>query len=134
MSTKTYDPGKLQLILGAAPITGFADGTFLTVEQDEDSFAVRTGADGEVTRTRMASRTATMTIVLLATSLSNAILTGLAETEVIFPVLIKDGANVVSAGEGWVQKPPTVERGVEAADSEWVVRLAKWTPVLAGNP
>lgn len=133
-TTKTYDPSGVQTILGAAPITGFADGTFITVEQDEDSYATRTGADGEVVRTKMVARTATMTIVLLSTSLSNLILTGLHATEVIFPVLLKDGATIIAAGEAWVQKPASFERGVDAGDAEWVLRLAKWNPVHGGNP
>jgi hypothetical protein len=133
-TTHTYDPQKCLLILGAAAVSGFADGTFVTVEQDEDSWTTRTGADGEVTRTRMAARTATMSLTLMATAVFNAILTGLHATDVIFPVLIKEGANIIAAGEAWVQKPPAFERGVEAADAEWTIRIAKWNPVFGGNP
>jgi len=134
MATSTYDPQKFQIILGAAPVSGFADGTFITVEQDGDDFSKKVGADGEVARSRMANRSATMAMTLMATSLTNLILTGLRATEVIFPILIKDGANVIAAGEAWVKKPPAFERGAEAGDAEWTIDIAKWNPVFGGNP
>lgn len=134
MTTRTYDPQKVQVILGAAPVSGFADGTFITIEQDDASWMKKAGADGEVVRTRKASRMATMTLTLLATSTFNAILTALHASDAIFPVLVKDGATIIPAGEAWVEKPPAFERGAEAADAEWVIALAKWTPVFGGNP
>jgi hypothetical protein len=134
MAVHTYDPQKVQVIVGAAPISGFADGTFLTVEQEGDDFTTTVGADGEVTRTRNAARNATMALTLKSTSLANAILSGLRASEAVFPILIKDGANIVAAGEGWIQKPPAFERGDEAGDHEWMLALGKWSPVFGGNP
>lgn len=133
-TTHTYDPQKCMIIIGAAPASGFADGTFVTVEQDEASWSKKVGADGEVTRTRRAQRSATMALTLMATSTFNAILTALHDADAIFPVLIKDGANIIAGGEAWVEKPPAFERGVEAADAEWTLALAKWVPVFGGNP
>ena len=135
MSVKEYDPQKVQVIIGAAPASGFAPGTFITVEQDEDNFVTRVGADSEVTRTRLSGRTATMTLTLLATSVFNAVLSGLEQTEVIFPILLKDGATIISGGEAWVQKPPGFERsGDDSSDTEWLIKIAKWSPVFGGNP
>ncbi len=133
--TKEYDPQKVQVIVGAAPVSGFAPGTFITVEQDENNFSTRVGADGEVTRTRLSNRMAVMNLTLLATAVFNAVLSGLEQTEVIFPVLLKDGATIISAGEAWVEKPPGFERsGDDSSDTEWIIRLARWRPFFGGNP
>jgi len=134
MTTREYDPQKVQIILGAAPITGFAAGTYVSIEQDEASFETVVGADGEVARARRAARTGTMTLTLMHTSIANAILTGLHASDVIFPVLVKDGANVVVSGEAWVEMPAAFERGVEVGDSEWTIKLAKVSFALLGNP
>ncbi len=134
MATSTYDPQRVLIILGAAPVSGFADGTYVTIEQDGESFTKKVGADGEVARTRMASRMATMALTLMATSTFNAILSALHAADAIFPVLVKDGANIISSAEGWVEKPPAFERGTEVGDAQWTIALAKWVPVFGGNP
>lgn len=131
---RTWDPQKCMIILGAAPMSGFADGTFVTVEQDEVSFTKRVGADGEVTRSKRAQKSATMQLTLMATATMNAILSAYHEADLIFPVLIKDGANIIASGEAWVEKPPPFERGVESGDAQWTIALAKWEPVFGGNP
>lgn len=133
-SVATYNPEKCQIVLGAAPVTGFADGSFVTVEQDEDSWSLKAGADGEVARSKRVARTGTMTLTLLATSISNAILTALHEATDPFPVLIKEGGTVIFAADGWVQKPAAFERGTDVSDTEWTIRLAHVDLSHAGNP
>lgn len=130
----TYDPTKMQVIIGANPASGFTDGTFISVSQDNDSYAKRTGADGEVARSKMANRGATMTLTLLSTSLTNAALSAYHLAGTIFPVTIKDGSNVVFGAQCWVQRPPNVDRGTDVSDSEWTIAIAEWTPSLGGNP
>lgn len=134
MPIPTFDPASHKVVLGAAVMRGFSDGSYITVEQDENTFELRAGADGEVARAKRAGRTATMTLRLLATSLSNAILTAYHAADAVFPVLVEDGANAILAAEGWIEKPAAYERGVEVADAEWTIRLVrpKWT--LGGNP
>lgn len=134
MAVHTYDPQKVQIILGAAPVTGFADGTFVTVEQEGDDFTTKVGADAEVTRTRNAPRNATMLLTLMATSTFNAVLSALRESQAVFPILVKDGATVIAAAEAWIQKPPPFERGTEAGDAQWTIAIGKWNPVFGGNP
>ncbi len=130
----TYDPSATQIILGATPMSGFADGTFVSVEQDEDSFSTKTGADGEVARAKRVGRTGTMKLTLLATSIMNAVLSAYNAADTVFPVLVKEGASIVFASDGWVQKPAAFERGTDVADCEWTIRLKNVAITHGGNP
>lgn len=130
----TYDPTKMMVVIGAVPASGFADGTFVSVSQDGESFTKKVGADGEVARARMANRSGTMTLTLMSTSVTNAALTAFHTAETIFPVQIKDGSNVVFGAQCWVEKPPTLERGTEVGDAEWTIAIAKVEWALDGNP
>lgn len=134
MGVATYDPQKTQVILGAAPVSGFADGTFISIEQDDESFTLRKGADGEVARARQSARSATLTLTLMSTSTFNAILSAFHATDVIFPVLVKEGASIVAAGEAWIEMPAAFERGTDVGDAEWTIRIAKANFVHGGNP
>ncbi|MFH0902143.1 MAG: phage protein [Pseudomonadota bacterium] len=130
----TFDPEKMQIVIGTVPMSGFASGTFVTVEQDGNSFNTKVGADGDVARAKIVGRPGTMKLTLMATSISNAILTALHAAEGVFPISIKDGSNTVFAAEAWIEKPASFERGDEIADTEWTFKLAKVTLVLDGNP
>jgi hypothetical protein len=52
MSFKTYDFRAGVLVVGGVPMTGFADGTAIRVEFDEEQFTKTTGADGLTTRSK----------------------------------------------------------------------------------
>lgn len=43
MSVRTYDPKQVIITVGGIPMSGFADGTFLTVDRDDDQWAKVTG-------------------------------------------------------------------------------------------
>ena len=134
MGVSTFDPQKTQCILGVAQMSGFTDGTFINVEMDDVIFEKKVGADGEVARAKKPGQTATATLTLMSTSLSNLILSGYYATDAVFPALFKEGATVVFAPEAWIEKAPAFERGTEVGDSEWVIAMGKTTIVHGGNP
>lgn len=129
----TFDPERCTIALGPSQITGFAPGTFVTVEQTDPSFVVRAGADGEVARARKPARVATMTLTLMSTALANAVLSALAESEEIFSVLIKEGNTAVFGAQAWVEKPANFERGDEVTDTEWSITIAHVKLEHGGN-
>ena len=47
MSVRTYDPKQVIITIGGVPMSGFSDGTFLTVDRDDDQWAKVTGAGRE---------------------------------------------------------------------------------------
>ena len=52
MSVRTYDPKAVAVLIGGVPIGGFADGTFISVERDNDTFQKVSGSDGIVSRAK----------------------------------------------------------------------------------
>ncbi len=127
MGVKTFDPAKVSLIFGGHIVEGFADGTFITAARNNDTWSRQGGASGEQTRTKSNDRSGTMTIVLMQSSISNAVLQGFASADEIsnagkVPALIKDGncSEIVTAETAWVQKPADKEHGKEASDRTWI--------------
>ena len=123
--TKTYDPQTCSITVGAVPISGYAGGTYISVEQAGESFVTKVGCDGEVARARRADRSGSAKITLLHTSISNAYMTALHASEDVVPVLVKEGNTVVFASECWVQKPAAFSRGEDVGDTEWTLAVAK---------
>lgn len=138
MSVKTYDPSKVLVIVNGNIMSGFADGTFVVVEREVEAFAKVVGADGEVTRTKSANKSGSMTITLKQTSASNLVLSALANLDEassagVVPVILKEASSVAFATEGWVQKQPPMEYGNEAGDREWIIDLASIEMLHSGN-
>jgi len=129
----TFIPADTSCVFDGNQMTGFADGTFIVVEREEDSFTKHVGADGEVSRTLNANKSGTATLTLKQTSDSNRILYGLLATDEddgsgVAEFMLKDNlTNKTYASEAWIQKPPPVEYGKEQSDREWVFSLAKIT-------
>lgn len=140
MGVKTFDPKQVQVIIGGNQITGFADGEFVNVERDEDTFTKVVGADGEVSRSKSNNRSGTLTLTLLQTSASNDILSAIMIADElsnsgIVPVYIKDtlGTSVLFAGEGWIMKPPAHANDKEITNREWAIQLASVDIFIGGN-
>ena len=128
MSVKNWDPKKHQVIVAGSPATGFANGTFIVVARNNDSFTLGTGADGEGARAQSNDRSGTIVITLLHTSLTNDVLAAaLAADELtgngVFPVLVKDlnGTMLAQAETMWVRKPADSSRGREVEETEWTL-------------
>src|SRR3990167_4682577 len=112
MSLKTYDPKSVMVLVGGVPMSGFSEGTFVTVARDEDSFSKVTGADGETSRAKRNNRSGSMTLVQHQTSPSNDVLSALALADElanagVVPVMVKDasGRSLLFSALGWIKKP-----------------------------
>ena len=113
MSVYTYASDEVRIIVGGVPISGLADGTFVSVARDEQAFTKVTGADGTTSRAKSANRSGSITLTLSQTSPSNDVLSALAVADEetgagVVPVLIKDGSgrSVHATDAAWVQKMP----------------------------
>jgi hypothetical protein len=131
MSVKTYDPKQGVLTVGGFPISGFADGTYIMATRQQDGFVSSAGADGEIARAKSNDKRTDLTITLMQTSLSNDVLSGIAQYDErtgkgVVPVAYKDlsGTTTIFSGSGWVRKLPDVERSKEISNVEWVMELA----------
>lgn len=122
---KTYDPKKILISLGSHVVTGYSDGTYVTIEANGDGITKKVGCDGEVVRSIDPDSTAKVTLTLLMQSPSIAWAQkqhdyDKATGDGTFPVLIKDlkGGLVFSASDAWITKPPNREFGKEAPERE----------------
>ena len=138
---RTYDPKAVRIIIGGAPIGGFAAGTFLTLAMDEDAFSKETGADGETARAKSNNNGGTAVLTLMQTSPSNDVLSGIAEADRlsnagVVPILIQDGSGrtTLFSATGWIRKQADAAFGLEIEDLEWTMDLADVAYFVGGNP
>lgn len=139
---KTYNPKEVILTVGPYIISGYADGSFITVERNEDAWSLQIGTDGEGTRSKSNNRSGTVTTRLMQSSDSNQVLSALALADEqsgagIVPIFIKDGSpggtTLVIAESGWVRKLPSVEYDRTALGREWVLETDVLTINVGGN-
>ncbi len=127
---KTYDCKKFKMLFGTEIITGYAAGTFISIEPQGDGTTAVVGCDQEIVRSiDPESILAQVTITLLQSSSSNTMLSGLKDVDNqsgagISPLIIKDltGNSVFISDQAWIVKKPNLQRGKTAEDGncEWV--------------
>ena len=128
-----YNTGQVSLSLGGVPLSGFGEDAMVSIEWDSDITTDKVGVDGEVTASKTNDRRATATITLMESSPSNAVLTGFflarkagGDAIGVVPFFMEDGISgeTVIGPEAWVLKAPSVEKGKEAGEREWSIRIA----------
>lgn len=127
MSVRELDPMNVNAISDGHVTTGFADGTFIQMEQDEESFTTMVGAKGEVSRTKNANKMGTFTVTLSQTSPSNAHYARLARTGKIHPFYVIDQNDGSRSGgrECWVEQQASKEWAKEEQSREWTIKVAE---------
>lgn len=128
----TYSAEQVIVTVGGVIVSGFADGDFITAKYDEDRYGMMTGADGEVGRTKTASRTGTIEIMLAHTSLANTELSALFNLSLIggidgpIPVGVADlsGRGLVTASKCWIKTAPDWTRGKDIVENTWTLQAA----------
>ena len=137
---KTYASDQVVMIVGGIPLSGFADGTFVEIEQLGDGTSSQSGGDGEIARAFSPDKRYQVTITLQNTSSGNDTLNGLlAADEVtrkgIFPVLIEDlsGRTIFAASQAWLNKRPNAALSKAIENRAWVLTTGAPLYTLAGN-
>ncbi len=132
-----YSPADVALSVHGNIISGFSDGAMVVVEREVDAFTKVVGADGEVSRTRSANKSGSVTITLKQDSDSNSILGAIAALDELTgaetgPLALTDLAgNTVFAANCWVKKLPKVEYGKDLTNREWVLECDNIQPEFA---
>ena len=113
MATATYDPGQVVANFLGSIITGYAEGTFVEVEYNEDAVSLHVGAAGDGVRSINRNRSGLIRFTLLGSSPSNDVLTAAAALDQLTgdgkgPCFIKDlsGTSLHLAPTAWVRKLP----------------------------
>jgi hypothetical protein len=140
MASKTYDSKQVAITIGVALMSGFAENSMIKVERNEDTWKLQVGTDGTTTRSKTNNRSGKITLSLMQTSASNAILSGFALLDETLnagavPVLIKDlnGLSLYSAAQAWVMKPPAGDLEANAKERTWVIETGELLWFEGGN-
>lgn len=138
--SETYDPKQVTVVFAGIPIDGFAEDIY-AVSKNEDAFNLRVGATGRSSRALNANESGRVTITLLQTSPSNALLSAQHELDKatgdgVGVLSIKDlsGGDRVFAQEAWIVKDPDMENNNEVGQREWVLESGNLVMTAAGNP
>ena len=133
MSVSTYDIKDVNLVVNGVIITGFAEGSVITSEKNEDNFSTHVGVKGEVTFAESNDPTGMITCVLKNTSPSVSYLEGLSNKKgknaIISAQVIDLNTNGVNSGgtECRVMKPANKEYSNEETEREFSIYVADYT-------
>lgn len=135
MSVAQYDPDLIDVVIDVATMSGFQEDSIVEFEYEDEFYEIVKGVDGDVSRSRKVPRTGKLTIHLLNTSKSNAVLSALMApgftsgngTADVFVVMLRDrnGASIVSCDTCWIQKAPNVSHAGKAQPRDWVIYMQK---------
>lgn len=113
----SYDPKKVNVIVGGRTITGFAADGVVSVTKNEDSITPAVGAKGDVTYSENANESGTIAITLMSTSSSLSYLRELEAKRRAVNVTISDVNDAdtftLSADNCRVMKMPDLTRNKE---------------------
>jgi hypothetical protein len=137
----TYDASTVSVIVGSHIVKGIADGTFVSITRNSDTYTKKIGAAGEVARVKTSDRSGRMTITLAQTSPSNDYFSGLYIADETrnagkVPVLVTEngGTSVAKAGEAWIVKPANLEYGNDIINRVWIFELADLVMTVGSVP
>lgn len=119
VSVTTYDPKKVNVIVGGRVITGFASDGVVTLAKSEDSVTPSVGAKGDVTYSENANESGTVSLTLMSTSSSLPYLRDLEAKRRAVNVSITDANNdtafTMNEDNCRITKMPDVARQKEQA-------------------
>lgn len=123
---RTYDPSQIIVTWGAIIMTGFAEGTFITIARNGDLFEKSRGADGSVDRINKNANDFSVTLTLKQTSISNDLISTQMTIDITtnvgaLPLTVKDlnGLELFFAAKAWVGKDPDDDYGDALGNREW---------------
>lgn len=123
-------------------VTGFAEESIVTIEQQSPRYDLYTGADNTSTRIHKNNTSATVTLHLQQSSSSNDVLSYILQNDLnnrdstgLFSFLVKDnsGRSLYHADEAYLANVPTASHGTTMQVREWIVHTPKMTTFLGGN-
>jgi hypothetical protein len=125
-NVRTYDPKLVIITFGPVIITGYAEGTFVTITQNGESFEKVRGSDGGVDRVNKNSADYAVAVTLRQTSLTNDALSVIAAADRLDnsgkkPLTVKDlnGTSLFFAEQAWIGKEPDDENSDSLGSREW---------------
>ncbi len=137
-----YSPESVNCLIGGfIQITGFVDGTFISVDKDEMPYSSIRMPDGTIARKNNNSQTYTITITLHNGADTNNLLTKMWQLDEAtkgrgkFPLLIKDqsGSDLLFSTESWIEGIPSMTKSNAIDSRVWVIKSAYAVINIGGN-
>lgn len=123
---RTYDPKEVTFVFNGVAITGYMDGTFISIEPEGQAFEKHRGADGSIDRVNRNAYSYTITITLKQTAPANVVLAGMKYADQQtnagaggLSISDLNGTSVFNAPVAWISQEPTVEYGDSMSGREW---------------
>lgn len=130
----TYNSKNVNIALGDHNVSGYAEDSFVTIEQKGDGVTSKTGCDGEVTRAIDPNNQYLVKISVQQLSPTNNFLRKKYEKDKkdgtgTFSILIKDASGKIqfSASDAWVVKQPSRVWGKDTNNREWEIETGPAT-------
>jgi hypothetical protein len=127
MSVYTYDAKAATVVADSRFLTGFAEGSMVEWEKDEDNVSVMVDAQGTVGVAKRNNTLGTITITLAQTSPDVPYLKKLANTGKVFPIWVQSGNEKVGGTQAMVKKTPDGELGDEISEREFEIQVFDYT-------
>ena len=140
MDVKTYNAGEVAVIVGTRAANGLAEGSFVKVIRDVETFVKKAGADGEITRSKTNNKAGRVEITLDASSDFNDYLSGLHATDeatgngiVSTSVVDRSGTTTAFARQSWIQKIAEIDMGRDSGERTWIIDCGDLEVFVGGN-
>ena len=137
---RSYDPKRVIMTWGAITMSGYAEGTFITIASNGDSFEKQKGADGTIDRINKNVFDYMVTCTLKQTSMVNNLLSAAFELDKrtnagINILTIKDlnGTSLFVAPQAWIKKDPDDEFSDTLGNRAWMFDTGISTKLTGGN-
>lgn len=136
-----YSPEDITVLFsGVHQLSGFADGTFVSITKDNPTYTTHESSDGVVSRKYNSSKVYTVKLTLANTSESNQVLTYAAALDAAtqmgkFPLIIKDqlGSSLFFSLTSWIETLPDSSFSTSITGREWTIKCAQAVFNLGGN-
>lgn len=117
-----YDIEKVSLLVDSKAVTGFADGSSIKADRNNDDVTPQTGLQGDYVYSENADRSGTITFNLFSVSASLPWLRNIADQRRPVPVTLRnanrDGGVIVTGQDCMILKTPGFEGGSTSASIE----------------
>ncbi|WP_416730304.1 phage structural protein [Fictibacillus sp. JL2B1089] len=124
---ETYDPKDVTLTVDGRFITGFAEGSMVECEKDEDNFSAKVDAQGKVSVAISNNPLGTMTVTLEQTSPDVKYLNAIANSKKVVPVWLKGPTEKAGGTQAMIKKPAGINFGDETEDREFKFTVFDYT-------
>ena len=124
-----YSFDNVTMLVNERPITGYAEGSTIKIEDNEDSILPKVGLDGAVSYANNSNRSAKITFSLAQDSASLPRLRQLLQSHTTFAVVVRDatpGSGFMLQAENCaILKMPPIERGKEISSGEVIIYVPR---------